>query len=158
MLFEMATLIVLVAVVTAIIWAIVELKRGTNLRRIERTLNDFPAIREEYFDLKRKIYSEEGTLTPHGENLLRMYLSKMERFSVGVHCKMYDISIINKMSGKVLIGQYHGFICNYIAGRKEKGMVDSTYAEYELLIRKVEDLRKMKSFRLSNGDSNDYEE
>jgi len=128
----------------AIIWAIFEFRNNAKTNRIERTFDVFPAIREEYFGLRKKIFLN-GEITPEGEKLLRQYLSKMERFSVGVHCKIYDVSIINKMSGRVLMEQYKGFIRDYIAKRIENGMADTTYCEYEKLIQEIADLRAKES-------------
>ena len=125
----------------AIIWAIFEFRNNMKTNRMERTLNVFPSIREEYFDLKKKVLSD-GEITSDGEQLLREYLAKMERFSVGVHCKIYDLSVVNRMSGRVLQGQYDSFICNYIKKRIEDGMAVTTYCEYEELIQKISSLRK----------------
>ena len=88
---------------------------------------------------------DDGVLTVEGEKPLREYLSRMERFSVGVHCKVYDISIINSMSGRVLVGQYNSYIRDYIKNRIEQGMEDSTYCEYEKLIKKLVELRAKKA-------------
>ena len=137
----------------AMIWAIIEFRNNRRLRRKERTFDVFPALREEFFDLKQKIYVND-VLTTEGEQILRKYLSKMERFAVGVHCKLYDLPLINRMSGRVLIGQYKSFIREYIAKRKKDGMADTTYCEYEQLIAEIADLReKEKSLFLQSDIS-----
>jgi len=128
----------------AIVWAIFEFRNNVKTTRIERTFNVFPAIREEYFDLKKKIFLN-GEMTKEGEQLLREYLSKMERFSVGVHCKIYDVSIINQMSGRVLMGQYNSFIRDYISKRIDGGMASTTYCEYEKFMKEIAELRAKKA-------------
>jgi len=127
----------------AIIWAIIEFRNNVKINRLERTLNVFPTIREEYFDLTKKVLLN-GVVTPNGEILLREYLAKMERFSVGVHCKIYDVSIVERMSGRVLMGQYDNFIREYIANRIKNGMSVTTYCEYEKLIKMIADIRAKK--------------
>ena len=107
---------------------------------MERTFNIFPAIREEYTHLTQKVL-KRGELTVEGKKLLKEYLLKMERFAVGVNKGVYDLSIINQMSGGLLINQYDNFICNYIKERKSKGASGTAYCEYEKLINDIRELR-----------------
>jgi|GEM_PF-5374478 len=134
----------------AFIWAIYEFRNSNHLRRMERTLDVLPALREEYFDLAKKILNN-GALTSEGEKLLREYLSKMERFAVGANHKLYDLSLINEMSGRVLIGQYNRYIQKYINKRIEEGMAPTTYCEYEKLIHNIMVLREKKVMLLCNS-------
>ena len=74
----------------------------------------------------------------------KKYIKELEFFATGVNQKIYDIKIVNKMSGSKLIYQYEKYLKKIIK-RIRKGKEDSkAYIEYEKMINK---LKKYKKYR-----------
>ena len=69
------------------------------------------------------------------------YIKELEFFATGINQKIYDLEIVNKMSGSRLISQYD-IALKKIVKQRRKGKENSTaYIEYEQMI---EQLRKLK--------------
>lgn len=74
----------------------------------------------------------------------KKYIKELEFFATGVNQKIYDIKIVNKMSGSKLIYQYEKYLKKIIK-RIRKGKEDSkAYIEYEKMINKLKKYKKYK--------------
>lgn len=70
------------------------------------------------------------------------YIKELEFFAIGINQKIYDLEIVNKMSGSRLISQYD-IALEEIVKQKRKGKEDSTaYIEYEQMIKQLRKLKK----------------
>lgn len=57
-----------------------------------------------------------------------LYLTELEFFAVGVGCKIYDIRIVAKMSGKRLLSQYNGWMKKWIADKRKEHSNSQNFA------------------------------
>ena len=74
----------------------------------------------------------------------KKYIKELEFFATGVNQKIYDIKIVNKMSGSKLIYQYEKYLKKIIK-RIRKGKEHSkAYIEYEKMINKLKKYKKYK--------------
>lgn len=110
---------------------------------IRATLENFPKIRSDNGELILKISDLENA---EGRKIiLKKYLSQMEHFAVGINQDAYDIDIVDKMSGGMLISQYEEYIKDFIEERRKipgnRVSADKKYYEYEMMMRKLFDKR-----------------
>ena len=119
--------------------------------RIRATLQVFPNIRNNLGDLTAQIEAikiircKELRISKKKE-ILKKYVLEMERFSVGVNNRAYDLKIVNQMSGGVLLQHYEQYVKGYIeyARRKNGGKYisgENLYINYEKMIKKLYKLR-----------------
>lgn len=67
----------------------------------------------------------------------RAYLNELGFFAVGVNNKAYDIKIVEKMSGRLLLKQYDSNLKKYIEERRQKMHSPTSYIEYEQMINQL---------------------
>ncbi len=69
-----------------------------------------------------------------GENIRLQYLNEMEFFCVGISEGIYDLDIVRKMSGNMLVKQYDKYMRNFmLTKRKHK----KSYENYEKVMEKL---------------------
>ncbi len=117
--------------VIAIVISILLYKHGVNRERKIDTLRKLSEIRKNYFNTK--ILDKKEKL---------QYLNELEFFATGINEKIYDIRIVNKMSGGRLISQYDNWASDFIEDRKENYGNEKTYSEYQKMIHNLKELRK----------------
>ena len=74
----------------------------------------------------------------------KKYIKELEFFATGVNQKIYDIKIVNKMSGSKLIYQYEKYLKKIIKRIRKRKEDSKAYIEYEKMINK---LKKYKKYR-----------
>lgn len=128
---------VIVAAVT-LITSFVQFNKELQLRKTERTLTSYLQLRESAKDADVIISNAtaNGKLDTNyylGEAAFRVvysYLNALERVACGVNEGLYDINVISKMSGKLLISQYNSFFDVFIPNRKDFSGRSSIQDEY----------------------------
>ena len=93
-----------------------------NKQRKIDTLNELASIRVKYPTFKMIANQEKIE-----------YIQRMEFFALGVNEGIYDISIVKKMSRKVLINQYDNEISEFFSNNKIQ--------EYKELKKMINDIR-----------------
>ena len=119
-------------------------KANVEQTRVQATMAAFPQLRRENSELVLEI--EDLQDRRDRELLLKNYMAQMERFAVGINCGAYDIAIVDKMSGGMLIGQYKRHLKKFIAHRQNDiehldVKKNNIYCEYEAMMRKLFALR-----------------
>ncbi len=66
------------------------------------------------------------------------YLRDIEYFCIGVNNKIYDFKILQKMSGKRLLGQYQKEMKVFLENRREIQDTDKIWNEYEKVMQRLE--------------------
>lgn len=118
------------AAVGSFVGSIVVYKRSVNRECKLETLRKLTELRMKYPSMEE---------ISDGDKL--DYIKELEFFATGINQKIYDLEIVNKMSGSRLISQYN-IALEEIVKQKRKGKEGSTaYIEYEQMI---EQLRKLK--------------
>lgn len=128
---------VIVAAVT-LITSFVQFNKELQLRKTERTLTSYLQLRESAKDADVIISkaAANGKLDTNyhlGETAFRIvysYLNALERVACGVNEGLYDMDVISKMSGKLLISQYDSFFNVFIPNRKGFSVRSSIQDEY----------------------------
>lgn len=69
------------------------------------------------------------------------YLKEMERFCTGVNIGLYDIHVVDKIAGTMLITQYDKYLKAFIGNRKNKTIqnahANNIYCEYTKFIEQI---------------------
>ncbi len=77
----------------------------TRRETVRATLTDFAELRRNHVAFQKEIVAEN--ITDEERNyLIKEYLGDLERFATGYNLGAYDLGIINKMSGGLLVMQY----------------------------------------------------
>ncbi len=123
--------------------------QGRQDERKRATLSDFPQLRE-----RTQALLEDAEKMDEGEakdNKMKSYMQLLERFAVGVNTGAYDIRIINRMSGGMLINQYERVIRPFVERRRKEIELrnpeikkSALYCEYETMIKKLYRIRHKK--------------
>lgn len=125
---NVTVVIELIGNIAAVIGAIISVSvYGNTVKREKKilTIETFSKIREKY---KKEISENDRT----------KFLKEMEFFCVGINEGIYDINIIKKMSGKLLLEQYDG-MKPYIKERKATHQDPECYwCEYEKVMQKLQ--------------------
>lgn len=103
---------------------------GLNRERRVDTIESLRRIRTKYFNTKS--LSDKEKL---------QYLNEMEYFATGINSQIYDLEIVNKMSGGRLISQYKDWCENFIEERRRRPGSENAYSEYK---RMIDELKKMR--------------
>ena len=126
---------VIVAAVT-LITSFVQFNKELQLRKVERTLTSYLQLRDSSKEADM-IISTNKNLNAGTYNLgatdfwiVYSYLNALERVACGVNEGLYDIDVISKMSGKLLISQYDSFFNVFIPNRKGFSVRSSIQDEY----------------------------
>jgi len=108
------------------------------------TLSEFAELRRAHADFKNLWDKAEGE---EKDDLTRAYLTDIERFAVGLNLNAYDIGVLNKMSGGLLVRQWQRYFKPYIEKKRaqpETGRFVSNatlYVETEKMIERLCELR-----------------
>lgn len=124
-----------VGTILAAIIAVLTYRSSVKRQKKQDTIREFSRIREKYPNLSSKapnpVLDEERI----------KYLKEMERFCTGVNIGLYDIHVVDKMAGTMLITQYDNYMDRLIKERKDKTIQnanpDNIYYEYADLIKKL---------------------
>ena len=103
---------------------------GLNRERRVDTIESLRRIRTKYFNTKS--LSDKEKL---------QYLNEMEYLATGINSQIYDLEIVNKMSGGRLISQYKDWCENFIEERRMRPGSENAYSEYK---RMIDELKKMR--------------
>lgn len=118
------------AAVGSFVGSLVVYKRSVNRECKLETLRKLTELRMKYPSMDEISYDDRLD-----------YIKELEFFAIGINQKIYDLEIVNKMSGSRLISQYD-IALEEIVKQRRKGKEESTaYIGYEQMI---EQLRKLK--------------
>ena len=117
-------------------------------RKKQSTIEYLSRIRDIYRPVDRKLIEKYGKKALNPEDVdkadmadLREFLSVLEHLSVGVNTGVYDIELVNRMSGTFLL-ETHAKVTPYINfSRKDRGS-DSIYQEFDVMSRKIKGMRE----------------
>ncbi len=136
------SLISLLVTLLGFAFALYQHQQNVKKERIRLTLATFPDVRLEGWEAVKHIQS---LASDKQADAAKKYLAKLEYFAVGINTQAYDIEIVNRMSGTMLIKQYNIFFKGFINERKAKKAVqrsvDTMYCEYLEMIKKLHALR-----------------
>lgn len=111
--------------------------------RIRATLRDFPQVRRNNQNFKQTMRG-----LPDGERTLYMKtcLSQLEQFAVGINMDAYDLDVVNRMSGGMLVAQYKQYFKDFIQERRygvqhSEVLPEKVYCEYEEMMRRLYEKR-----------------
>lgn len=128
-----------IGTVSAAIIAVLTYRASVKRQRKQDTIREFSAIREEYPNLSPKAPN------PVSDEERIKYLKEMERFCTGVNVGLYDICVVNKMAGAMLITQYDSYMKGLIQGRKKRTKQNADendiYSEYTEFIERLRKYR-----------------
>lgn len=110
---------------------------GLNRERRTDTLKSFEEIRKKYYN----------TVNLNEPKKIE-YLNELEFFATGVNEKIYDIRIVEKMSGSRLINQYEKWAAELIQDRKAKYGNSKSYCEYEKMIKSLKYKKERRKFNI----------
>ena len=110
----------------AIIISIALYKHGLNRERRTDPLKSLSEIRRHY----------SNTNALDDKEKLK-YLNELEYFASGVNEKIYDIRIVKRMSGSILIKQYEKWGADFIQVRRNQFGHNKAYLEYEKMINRL---------------------
>ena len=108
---------------------------------VRATLTEFAGIRRTHQGFTGKLDSDNRT------DILKGYLSDLERFAVGCNHKAYTVDIVNSMSGGMLVNQYNKYFKEFITERRRLTSLEANvkpwnmYNEYEKMMKQVFELR-----------------
>lgn len=143
----------IVAIVISILVYLNGLKRETE----KETIKELSKIRRKFYDIDDFINHIPKDIIKDINNLkayflkeenkkeyskLKMYFKKLENFAIGVNEKLYDVKIVNKMSGRKLCHQYN------ILEIWIDEIVDSypkKYQEFRIMINNIKKIRSYKN-------------
>ena len=104
-------------------------------------MTEFAGIRRTHQGFTGKLDSDNRT------DILKGYLSDLERFAVGCNHKAYTVDIVNSMSGGMLVNQYNKYFKEFITERRRLTSLEANvkpwnmYNEYEKMMKQVFELR-----------------
>lgn len=121
--------------ILAAIIAVLTYRSSVRRQKKQDTIREFSAIREKYPNLSPKSYS------PVSDDVRVEYLKEMERFCTGVNIGLYDIHVVDKIAGTMLITQYDKYLKAFIGNRKNKTIqnahANNIYCEYTKFIEQI---------------------
>lgn len=103
-----------VGTILAAVIAVLTYRNSVERQKKQDTIREFSKIREKYPNLSPKAHN------PVSDDVRIEYLKEMERFCTGVLIKLYDIHVVDKMVGSMLITQYDSYMKDFIDKRKNK--------------------------------------
>lgn len=125
-----------VGTVLAAIIAVLTYRSSVKRQKKQDTIREFSRIREKYPNLS----PQAPNPVPDEERI--KYLKEMERFCTGVNIGLYDIHVVDRIAGAMLITQYDKYLRDFIEKRRQKtvqnAQTDSIYCEYIKLIEKIQ--------------------
>ncbi|MCL2169568.1 MAG: DUF4760 domain-containing protein [Defluviitaleaceae bacterium] len=122
--------------------------------RKQATLDAFDILQREVLDgirnVKKKDTIKLGRMgkesNPELWRELTLYLVRLERFSVGVNTRVYDLRVLNRLVGSYLIDVYYIIEPVIIKKREMSANIKKpnkkTYDEFERVIERLEKIRK----------------
>lgn len=148
---KLATIAAAVLIVPQIAVAVYSIYQTNKRDRMKTTLDYYEKVNQEIKREKREIKEKYGpTLTKevshqiHNERIdaskVNKILNSYERLSLGANLGVYDINVLSKISGKLLIENYERFR-EYIEYRRELKKSHTAWIEFEKLILELKRLR-----------------
>ena len=119
--------------ITAVAVSIWSYIHGLNRERKTDTLAALKEIRKKY---------DDTTMLPEKEK--QHYLKEMEFFATGLNLGIYELDVIDKMSGGRLISQYNKWAKDLIRERRKISGTATAYCEYENMIERLKRKRAQK--------------
>lgn len=110
---------------------------------VRATLTEFATIRRTHQNFQSRLDSDDR------DEVLRSYLSDLERFAVGCNMDAYALDVVNSMSGGMLISQYQKYFRDFILERRRKASLTAKvkpwqmYKEFESMMKKLYQMREM---------------
>ena len=130
---DIAQIVSAVVAVLSFAGSVIVYRRTLNRERKLDTIKILSEIRMKYPKVAGLSYKAK-----------KKYIKELEFFATGINQKIYDIKIVNKMSGSKLIYQYEKYLKRTIKVIR-KGKEDSkAYIEYEKMINKLKKYRNYK--------------
>ena len=128
---DIAQIVSALAAAGSFVGSLVVYKRSVNRECKLETLRKLTELRMKYPSMDEISYDDRLD-----------YIKELEFFAIGINQKIYDLEIVNKMSGSRLISQYD-IALEEIVKQKRKGKEESTaYIEYEQMIKQLRKLKK----------------
>ena len=124
-----------VGTILAAIIAVLTYRSSVKRQKKQDTIREFSAIREKYPNLSPEAHK------PVSDDVRTEYLKEMERFCTGVNIGLYDIHVVDRIAGTMLITQYDNYLRVFIKDRRDKTMqnaqADNIYCEYTKFIEQI---------------------
>lgn len=118
----------IVGMATTIVISIVTHRQILNRDKRINTISEFSKIREKYSDLSTPEKANCENDVPLNEKRLA-YLKQMEFFCIGIQEKVFDMKIVERMSGRLLKKQYCSYMRDFALSRVKKGFEYKEYFE-----------------------------
>lgn len=121
----------------------------THIDTVRATLTDFSILRRNHQDFVIKIKANPE----NREEYEKAYIGDLERFATGYNMGAYDLEVVNRMSGGMIINQYRAYFRSYVSERRRAASSKSAirksdlYAEY---LKMMKDLYKMRGEEWEN--------
>lgn len=137
-----------ICAIVAIMISILVYLNGRKREMKKSTIKELIRIKKEYSDVYKFILTiPDEHLIKHDDffkyirsnKRFKLYLSEMEFFATGVNEKLYDVEIVNKMSGRKILSQFRK-IKPYINDRQNSD--SNNYSQYVKMIEDIKILRK----------------
>ncbi len=142
----------IIALVISIITAVIlflTFVQDHRRRKKQATIEYYQRICELLYEISGRITKKSKVMPMTFENIsadpeflheVRYFLTTYERFCVGINTGIYDIHIVERMTGNYLPEMYEK-LSSYIGGnRRDQRKVDS-YIELQEVIRKIDKIR-----------------
>lgn len=102
----------------------------------------------EFANIRRTHQGFQQNMTPENRvDVLKSYLSDLERFAVGCNLNAYAIDVVNSMSGGMLVNQYKKYFRDYITEARRRTSLYANvkpwnmYIEYESMMKEIYKIR-----------------
>jgi len=137
-----------ISVILGVVFLVIQIRQQTKIARADHdrkkkqsTIDYYEHISSESKEFYNKIKGKKLNLENIKNNKeleedVSLYLSHLERLAIGVASKIYDIDILNHMSGKFLTKKYYQ-LKDYIEDSRKKGN-HYRYCEFEKMIKEIE--------------------
>ena len=138
----------LVVIVVQLYFIMKTLNADHERRRKQSTIEYMNQIRDIYRSVDRKLTEKYGKKSLNPEDVekadmadLREFLSVLEHLSVGVNTGVYDVNLVNRMSGTFLL-HTHDRVRPYINHARKERDSKTLYQEFGAMCRKIRDIRE----------------
>ena len=108
----------------------------THRECVRATLSELAELRRAHPNFKSSLEKADDK---ERIDLIRAYVSDLERFAVGCNAKAYDIEIVNKMSGGLLLKQYKNYFKPYI-DKKRSAPTQGEFVKNDTLYIEIEEM------------------
>ncbi len=136
-----------IGTIVSIIAAIIVYHKNYHKEQIANTVKAFPELRSLYPELYKRLINNPNLEDKEIDLELKKYMTAIEHFAVGVNMGAFDIEVVNRMSGSMLVRQYELYIETFIKKHRAQHSgkytsEKSIYKEYEIMMHQLNKIRK----------------